>query len=273
MKSDQPKGTSLLGKLALLLLLAALFGGGVGAAKYLDKVNADKGSKLSSQDVSPTPTLKVNYKQEVAGVTEEGTITPTTKPVQTTIPTPTAVVTAKPTLIPTSTNSSSNDPAYMKVDKYTSIGSFAPSDLVSFPGSDQQVSSRIVSDLTNLMNAAKKDGLTFRVASGYRSYASQVSTFDYWVNQELQKNPSLTRAQAEELANKYSARPGHSEHQLGTTVDILAQDTNYQFVSESTTQSAKWLEANAGKYKFKISFKQGNPEYNYEPWHIRWYPN
>lgn len=164
----------------------------------------------------------------------------------------------------------SENSALKIVNKKTSLGKFIPSDLVSFQS--VQVSKKIVSDLRKLLAAGKKDGIDLKVVSGYRSYTYQKKTFERWVQKELIKNPKISRTEAEVLANTYSARPGHSEHQLGTTVDILSAENGYQFESKKKLRSMDWIAANCQKYNFKISYPKDNAEYIYEPWHIRWFP-
>jgi zinc D-Ala-D-Ala carboxypeptidase len=162
------------------------------------------------------------------------------------------------------------DPALQRVTKKVSLESYMPSDLGTFKGI--RVSKRIIPDLEKLLAAARKDGLALKVMSGYRGYEKQVQLFKRYVNQELQKNPRLTLQQAEERANRYSARPGHSEHQLGTTVDVLSSENGYQFSADKSLKYVGWLEKNVHKYHFKISYPEGSQEYEYEPWHLRWYP-
>jgi zinc D-Ala-D-Ala carboxypeptidase len=164
----------------------------------------------------------------------------------------------------------SKDPAYSVVTKTKSLGKYAPNDLETFQGIF--VSKRIIPDLKKLLAAAQKDGLILKVVSGYRSYEKQESTFDYWVNKEKIRHPDWTFKQAWRQANTYSARAGHSEHQLGTTVDILSKENNYQFSSEPPLKYIEWLEKNCHKYNFKISYPKTQNEYVYEPWHLRWYP-
>lgn len=169
------------------------------------------------------------------------------------------------------------DSAFKKVSKQESLGNYEPNDLVSLPAElctkPVQVSARIVPDLKKLIAAAAQDGITLKVNSGYRSHKKQVHTFNYWVSQELKKDPSLTKKQAQERANTYSARAGHSEHQLGTVVDILTSENNYQFSSDRKLKYIAWLEQNTPRFHFTISFKDGNKEFVYEPWHIRWFPS
>jgi zinc D-Ala-D-Ala carboxypeptidase len=162
------------------------------------------------------------------------------------------------------------DPAYKQVSKTISLSTYAPDDIVTFEG--VPVSKRIVEDLKKLLAAAHRGGLELKVVSGYRSYQRQEQVFNGWDEKELKKHPDWTREQAEQEANSYSARPGHSEHQLGTTVDVLSAENNYQFSSDPKLKYIAWLENNCQKYNFKISYPKTQKEYVYEPWHVRWYP-
>ena len=162
------------------------------------------------------------------------------------------------------------DPAFKKVSKTVSLGKYAPDDIGTFRG--VKVSKRVIPDLKKLIAAAKKDGITLKVKSGYRSYDHQIKTFKRWTEREMRKNKKLSREEAEVIANTYSAKPGHSEHQLGTVVDILSSESNYKFSSDPKLKYSTWLEKNAPKFNFTISFPKGNKEYVYEPWHIRWFP-
>ncbi len=163
-----------------------------------------------------------------------------------------------------------SDESLLIVNKKVSLGNYAPKDLVSFQG--VRVAKRIVPDLTRLLQDARKAGLTLKVVSGYRSYEKQKQVVQSWIAKEHKKNPRLTREQAQKRVDTYSARPGHSEHQLGTTVDILSAENGYQFSDDKKWKYVRWLEANAHRYNFKISYPEGSTEYQYEPWHLRWYP-
>jgi zinc D-Ala-D-Ala carboxypeptidase len=165
------------------------------------------------------------------------------------------------------------DPIHMKVDKNNPVGNYVPDDLVIFQETDVLISKKIEQDLINLINTAHADGVDLKVVSGYRSHEAQQKVFNHWVNRELSINPGISRAQAEERASLYSARPGYSEHQLGTVVDLLSKETNYQFSNDPNSRYAKWIEENAEKFNFKVSYPLNNGAYVYEPWHIRWWPN
>lgn len=117
--------------------------------------------------------------------------------------------------------------------------------------------------LERLFAAAKKDGIFLAGVSGYRSYATQDSLFRYYV-----------QTQGEETARRYSAEPGHSEHQTGLTMDVsgstgkCAADDCF-----AGTPEAVWLEKHVAEYGFVIRYPKGKEQitgYAYEPWHLRY---
>ena len=156
------------------------------------------------------------------------------------------------------------------VDSTYSVGAdYAPPDLV---GADEaglssyfQVRSIMIPDLRALADAAWAAGAPLAIDSAYRSYDTQVWTFWYWVS-EL----------GYETAIQSSARPGHSEHQLGLAIDFKASGgpdpwDYYNFATDSPT--GQWLAANAWKYGFLMSYPLGQSAktcYGFEPWHYRY---
>ncbi len=122
----------------------------------------------------------------------------------------------------------------------------------------------IIQPLKELNEAAKNDGIDLAIKSAYRSYTTQQSTYSYWVSKEGGDNSK---------ADRYSARAGHSEHQLGTTIDFTSPESNYNIGSVfHNTKAAKWLEKNAWRYGFILSYPKGKEHitgYTYESWHYR----
>ncbi len=116
--------------------------------------------------------------------------------------------------------------------------------------------------LRELAEAARAEGLEIVVSSAYRSYQTQVAVYSYWV-----------RVLGEARAARVSARPGHSEHQLGTTVDLTSPRVNYQLTEGfGDTPEGRWLKANAHRFGFVLSYPAGKEDitgYDYEPWHFR----
>lgn len=125
--------------------------------------------------------------------------------------------------------------------------------------------------LEGLFSEAARHGLSPVVTSAYRSYVEQERVFQSWFYQELKGTRNPFKALMNTL--QYSALPGHSEHQLGTAVDLNCQGC-IAFDREDARNIALWqfLEQNAHKYGFVISYPrdaEGRTGYLYEPWHLR----
>lgn len=145
---------------------------------------------------------------------------------------------------------------------------YAPTDLVPLSEagleSDLLVRAFITSDLRALVQAAEAAGYPLAVQSAYRSYSYQTGTFDYWVTQR-----------GREEALRVSARAGHSEHQLGTTLDFRSADgpPAWDLEDWGATPAGAWLAEHAPRYGFVMSYPKGSEEtvcYSYEPWHYRY---
>ncbi len=114
-----------------------------------------------------------------------------------------------------------------------------------------------------MVAAAQADGVILSPLSGFRSVKEQESVFF-----DVKQARSQT---ASDRAN-VSAPPGHSEHHTGYAIDI--GDGNVPAVNLSpefdNTAAFKWLEVNAVKYSFELSFPKDNKQgVTYEPWHWR----
>jgi D-alanyl-D-alanine carboxypeptidase len=114
-----------------------------------------------------------------------------------------------------------------------------------------------------LKNLKSETGKDVVIASGYRSYNVQFRTYVEWVRQ-------LGLEEADTL----SARAGYSEHQLGTAVDFMSQDSGFDFTEAfDATVAGQWLVANAHNYGFVLSYPKdmvSETGYAYEPWHYRY---
>jgi D-alanyl-D-alanine carboxypeptidase len=113
--------------------------------------------------------------------------------------------------------------------------------------------------LKNLFDAAKADGVTLYVKSGYRSFYEQKA---------LKSVYSVTYGAG--TANSFSADQGYSEHQLGTALDFITTGLNGNLTEAfDKTAAYIWLTNNAYKYGFVLSYPKNNSYYVYEPWHWR----
>ena len=111
--------------------------------------------------------------------------------------------------------------------------------------------------LQEMALAAKQDGVTLLVSSSYRSYTYQKNLFDRYV-----------RESGEKEAERFSARAGTSQHQLGTVVDFGSISDEF-----AQTRAGKWVLQNASKYGWSLSFPKGYEAvtgYVWESWHYRY---
>ncbi len=125
-------------------------------------------------------------------------------------------------------------------------------------GSNELIHAQVAPFLTKLILEAKEDGIDLLVVSAFRSFAEQAS---------LKFGYSVTYGAG--TANQFSADQGYSEHQLGTSVDFTTPTTGGSFSKFKDTEAFTWLENNAHKYGFTLSYPAGNKYYVYEPWHWR----
>ena len=94
--------------------------------------------------------------------------------------------------------------------------------------------------------------------SGFRSYETQTQLYQNYVDKD---------GKAE--ADRYSARPGYSEHQTGLAFDLIG--TNGDLVTEE--KAAQWLLDHAADYGFVVRYLKGKEKetgYMAEEWHLRY---
>ena len=114
-----------------------------------------------------------------------------------------------------------------------------------------------------MLAAAKAKGIKISPISAYRSYSYQKNLYNNYV-----------RNYGQARADRFSAKPGHSEHQTGLAYDFGGSNQAH-WLEESFAQTAegKWLYANAHKYGFILRYPKGKESitgYMYEPWHYRY---
>jgi D-alanyl-D-alanine carboxypeptidase len=128
---------------------------------------------------------------------------------------------------------------------------YRPPDLVQVDGARRAIKLRslVVPDLRAMLDAAHDDGVRIELNSGYRGYGTQAAIFERNVSER-----------GEEFAHRSVALPGHSEHQLGTTLDFGGDH--------------QWLANNAWRFGFVMSYPPGRSQwtcYKPEPWHYRYF--
>ncbi len=147
--------------------------------------------------------------------------------------------------------------------------SYVPPDLVGVSRAGVSGGGRIrriaLRDFATMARAARIASAPFAVESAYRSYSTQIATFWGWVSRVGLGRASLA-----------SARGGHSEHQLGTAVDLKTPGgaAPWRYGDWGTTRAGAWLARNSWRYGWVLSYPKGKSPgqtcYKYEPWHFRY---
>lgn len=127
----------------------------------------------------------------------------------------------------------------------------------------------VIEDLKAMAAAAKKNGTPLVAWSPYRSYKQQEKLFNGYAGW----NPDTQKYSNYDSAVTFSARPGHSEHQLGLTIDFVAVGDTGLTSNWEVTRTGAWMMKNAWKYGWILSYPKGKQDvvcYGYEPWHYRY---
>ena len=155
---------------------------------------------------------------------------------------------------------------YYLIDKKHAVGSdYVPRDLVPVKGNelwnvsrnDLSLRPEAYAALEDLSRAALNDGIKLLVSSTYRSYQYQEGLFNRYVKQD-----------GLELAERYSARPGTSQHQLGVAIDFGSITDDW-----GDTKMGKWVYDHAADFGWSLSFPQSYEDvtgYMWECWHFRY---
>jgi len=145
---------------------------------------------------------------------------------------------------------------------------YVPPDLVSTKSAGLEGGGSIrkvaIKDLLAMADAARAAGGPIAVESAYRSYAQQKVTFDHWVD-TLGYKQALT----------VSARPGHSEHQLGLAIDFKSEPGGAPWNGGdwALTPAGAWMKTHAWQFGWVLSYPKdafATVCYAYEPWHYRY---
>ena len=151
------------------------------------------------------------------------------------------------------------------VNKYNYLGeNFIPKNLENINNQYALNNMKLVNyakeAFEEMAKAAKKENLKIVAMSSYRSYSYQVDLYNKYKKKDGQ-----------EAADKYSGRPGFSEHQSGLAVDVYNEKTEY--TNFESTKEFIWMEDHAHEYGFIIRFPKGKENetgYQYESWHYRY---
>jgi D-alanyl-D-alanine carboxypeptidase len=127
-----------------------------------------------------------------------------------------------------------------------------------------------------MLEAALREGHEIKIRSGFRPHVSQATIFRSWVRQ--QRSLGFAQDEAERRAAASSAHAGHSEHQLGTTADLVSREPRGTFYEGwdpqriAASAPMRWVHDNARRFGLVISYDRGSSDitqYVWEPWHLR----
>ena len=116
--------------------------------------------------------------------------------------------------------------------------------------------------LQDMVDGSAAAGTPLRTASGYRDYGFQQSIYDNYVARS-----------GTDHADRFSARPGYSEHQTGWAVDVYASEECRIKKCFADEEAGVWLFDHAREYGFVVRYPQGAEAvtgYTFEPWHMRY---
>ena len=150
---------------------------------------------------------------------------------------------------------------YMIVNKtYTLPETYTPVGAEGRERCNECITSETMKAFKEMQADAESLGLNIYISSGYRSYNYQKGLYNGYVSRNGQIE-----------ADKYSARPGHSEHQTGLAFDLNTIDDAF-----ALTPEGKWIEQNCYRYGLILRYPKGSTDktgYEYESWHLRYVGN
>lgn len=161
-------------------------------------------------------------------------------------------------------SSNMEDDILILVNKYNHLDSdYEPSDLKTISSSYSYWGSlreEANDAFLNMVKDAAKEGLKIINTSPYRSYKLQNELYTGYVKKD-----------GKAAADRYSARPGYSEHQTGLAIDVVTPTTSLH--TFENTKEFIWMKDNSYKYGFILRYGEGMEYitgYKYEPWHYRY---
>jgi zinc D-Ala-D-Ala carboxypeptidase len=218
------------------------------------------------------PTAEPNLPTAPPSLSPTGSPTPSPTPTPVPTPTPAPTPSGPPACayddVLTEHHAYRDWPVTLLDTIYRLPGAYAPIDLRSTSAAGlaaaYQIRALVIADLRAMTQAAQLAGAPIQVASAYRSYDQQIAAFQHWVD-----------VVGYERALQVSARAGHSEHQLGTTLDFTSRGglAPWEYADWATTPAGSWMRANAWTFGFVMSYPKGaiaDTCYAYEPWHYRY---
>jgi D-alanyl-D-alanine carboxypeptidase len=153
--------------------------------------------------------------------------------------------------------------AYVNRHRYINKN-YEPSDLVEMDDKYSnnyygvnKLRSEAYEHFKEMVDDANSQGIEFVAETTYRSFDDQETIYNNYSYEHTR-----------EETDKYAARPGYSEHELGTAIDL----SNVWYIEEGD-EEYEWIRKNCYKYGFIMRYKKGKEDitkYAAEDWHIRY---
>lgn len=140
---------------------------------------------------------------------------------------------------------------------------YTPKDLVTVSGTSFQLRKQAADAVQDLVADARAAGHSIKVLSAFRSYQRQATLFNQYQAQY-----------GTDYAERISARPGTSEHQLGLAADLGYTNSRAELKEAfGQTPAGQWIAEHAVDYGLIVRYPVSKEEitgYKYEPWHVRY---
>ena len=125
------------------------------------------------------------------------------------------------------------------------------------------VDERLSKPLDAMFARAEREHVALEAVSAHRDFDDQARVYDAYAERD-----------GKQAADTYSARPGHSEHQLGLALDVRGLDRQHELEPAfKDTPVGRWVGAHAHEFGFVVRYPEGQHAvtgYEPEPWHLRY---
>ena len=164
-----------------------------------------------------------------------------------------------------------DDPLLLLVGRENPLPADYAPELTRLSDWELSVASVMYDDLCAMLTDGRAEGLRFQVCSAYRTRDEQRALFDEDVDRYMAQG--MSEAEATAATDRYTMRPGCSEHETGLAVDIVALDNQLLDESQERTPETQWLHAHCWEYGFLLRYPPEKSDLTgiaYEPWHYRY---
>ncbi len=123
-----------------------------------------------------------------------------------------------------------------------------------------KISKKVLNSIENICDRASEEGYTFVVSEGFRTYKDQEKLYNDYADISGKSD-----------ADKYVARPGHSEYETGLSFDLVPYNKDYKEPEKS--KEYQWLRENAYKFGFIFRYEKGKEDltgFNADTWRLRY---